>query len=136
MIPWLMEIAEMLEAGDLHHLSVNLANGEEDQEAWQVLQDHQDPDPHGIWSLLIFQDVTTLMTVEPAIGANLNKVEMGVAVLLQEDRKVSCLISARFHRGEIAIIFCLFTAHVVLSGIVVESTRFSCTYVLCTFFIR
>ena len=89
MIPWLMEIAETLEAGDLHHLSVNLANGE-DQEAWQVLQDPQDPDPHGIWSLLIFQDVTTLMTVVPAIGANLNKeVEMGVAVLLLEDLKVS-----------------------------------------------
>ena len=112
MIPWLMEIAEMLEAGDLHHLSVNLANGEEDQEAWQVLQDHQDPDPHGIWSLLIFQDVTTLMTVELDIGANLNKeVEMGVAVLLLEDRKVSCLISARFRRGEIAIIFCLFSVY-------------------------
>ena len=107
MNPWLMEIAETLEAGDLHLLSVNLANGE-DQEAWQVLQDHQDPDPHGIWSLLIFQDVTTLMTVEPAIGANLNKVEMGVAVLLQEDRKVSCLIYARFHRGEIAIRYLLF----------------------------
>ena len=132
MIPWLMEIAEMLEAGDLHLLSVNLANGEEDQEAWQVLQDHQDPDPHGIWSLLIFQDVTTLMTVEPAIGANLNKeVEMGVAVLLLEDRKVSCLISARFHRGEIAIIFCLFTPHVVLRGIVCRKPTFS-----CTFFIR
>ena len=133
MIPWLMEIAEMLEAGDLHHLSVNLANGEEDQEAWQVLQDHQDPDPHGIWSLLIFQDVTTLMTVELDIGANLNKeVEMGVAVLLLEDRKVSCLISARFHRGgEIAIISCLFTPHVVLRGVVSRKPTFS-----YTFFIR
>ena len=130
MIPWLMEIAETLEAGDLHHLSANQANGE-DQEAWQVLQDHQDPDPHGIWSLLIFQDVTTLMTVEPAIGANLNKVEMGVAVLLQEDHKVSCLISARFLRGEIAIIFCLFTPHVVLRGVVCRKPTFS-----CTFFIR
>ena len=114
MIPWLMEIAEMLEAGDLHLLSVNLAANGEDQEAWQALQDHKDPDPRGIWSLLIFQDVTTLMTVEPAIGANLNKeVEMGVAVLLQEEIQVSCLISARLHRGEIAIIFCLYTLHVV-----------------------
>lgn len=92
MIPWLMVIAETLEVGDLHLLSVNQANGE-DQEAWQALLDHQDPDPHGIWSLLIFQDVITPMTAEPAIGANLNKeVEMGVAVLLQEDLDlVSCV---------------------------------------------
>ena len=98
MIRWLMEIAETLEAGDLHLLSVNKANGEDQeacpevcQEACQVLLDHKDPDPHGIWSLLIFQDVTTLMTEEPAIGANLNKeVEMEVAVLLP-DLKVSKL---------------------------------------------